>query len=77
MKMVMRIFQGVMKQLRRKDHQIENPAFMIFDMIYKPEFDNQKGVEILSERLGKLRGWLQGRFIDNNILRIQNNSITG
>ena len=62
-------FQGVMKQLRRKDHQIENPAFMIFDMIYKPEFDNQKGVEILSERLGKLRGWLQGRFIDNNILR--------
>ena len=62
-------FQGVMKQLRRKDHQIENPAFMIFDMIHKNDFDNQKGVEILSERLGNLRGWLQGRFIDNNILR--------
>ena len=28
-------FQGVMKQLRRKDHQIENPAFMIFDMLTK------------------------------------------
>ena len=27
-------FQGVMKQLRRKDHQIKNPVFMIFDMIY-------------------------------------------
>jgi len=62
-------FQGIMKQLRRKDHQIENPAYMIFDMIYKPEFDNQKGSEILSERLSKLRGWLQGRFIDSNILR--------
>ena len=62
-------FQGIMKQLRRKDHQIENPAYMIFDMIYKPEFDNQKGNETLSERLSKLRGWLQGRFINPNILR--------
>ena len=32
-------FQGVMKQLRRKDHQIENPAYMIFDMIHKPRSD--------------------------------------
>ena len=31
-------FQGIMKQLRRKDHQIENPAYMIFDMLHKPEF---------------------------------------
>lgn len=62
-------FQGVMKELRRKDHQIENPIFMIFDMIHKPEFDNQKGTEKLFERLAKLRGWLQGRFIDSNILR--------
>jgi DNA ligase 1 len=26
-------FQSVMKQLRRKDHQIENPKYMMFDMI--------------------------------------------
>ena len=45
-------FQGVMKQLRRKDHQIENPAYMIFDMIHKPNFDAQKGGPILSQRLG-------------------------
>ena len=62
-------FQGVMKQLRRKDHQIENPAYMIFDMIHKPNFDNQKGGPILSERLGALRGFLTGRYITNNILR--------
>ena len=53
-------FQGVMKQLRRKDHQIENPAYMIFDMIHKPNFDNQKGGPILSERLAALRGFLTG-----------------
>ena len=62
-------FQGVMKELRRKDHQIENPIFMIFDMIYKPEFDNQKGTEILSERLAKLRAWQGGRRTDAKILR--------
>jgi DNA ligase-1 len=62
-------FQGVMKQLRRKDHQIENPAYMIFDMLHKPNFDNQKGGPILSERLSALRGFLTGRFITTNILR--------
>ena len=62
-------FQGIMKQLRRKDHQIENPAYMIFDMLYKPNFDKGKSTDILSDRLCKLRGWLQGRFINNNILR--------
>ena len=51
-------FQGVMKQLRRKDHQIENPVFMIFDMIHKPDFDKNKSEEILSERLHKLRSWI-------------------
>ena len=51
-------FQGIMKQLRRKDHQIENPVFMIFDMIHKPDFDKNKSEEILSERLHKLRSWI-------------------
>jgi|TARA_B100000424_G_scaffold104468_1_gene78711 DNA ligase-1 len=62
-------FQGVMKELRRKDHQIDNPIFMIFDMIHKPDFDNKKGHLRLSDRLSQLRGWLGGRFIDTNILR--------
>ena len=42
---------------------------MIFDMIHKPEFDNQKGTEILSERLAKLRAWQDGRRTDAKILR--------
>ena len=51
-------FQSVMKQLRRKDHQIENPAFMIFDGIYKPDFDKGKSKIKLSDRLSTLRTWL-------------------
>ena len=62
-------FQGVMKQLRRKDHQIKNPAYMIFDMIHKPNFENQEGGPILSERLRALRGFLTSRFINSDILR--------
>ena len=53
-------FQSVMKELRRKDHQIENPVFMIFDMLHKPDFDKGKSTEILSYRIAKLRAFIEG-----------------
>ncbi len=61
-------FQGVMKQLRRKDHQIKNPAYMMFDMLNIKDFNNQKSEEILSDRLHTLRSFLDNN-IDTNILR--------
>ena len=36
-------FQGVMKELRKKDHTIPNPSFKIFDMITIDEFYSRKG----------------------------------
>ena len=36
-------FQGVMKELRKKDHTIPNPSYKIFDMITHDEFYSQKG----------------------------------
>jgi DNA ligase-1 len=36
-------FQGVMKQLKKKDHTIPNPSFKIFDMISHDEFYSKKG----------------------------------
>ena len=62
-------FQSVMKELRRKDHQIENPTFMIFDMIHKTEFDKGKSTDILSERLHTLRTWLGPRYDTKETLR--------
>ena len=62
-------FQGVMKQLRRKDHQIKNPAFMIFDMLSKKEFEDGKSERKLYPRLLTLRAWLKNRFINESILR--------
>lgn len=36
-------FQGIMKQLKKKDHTIPNPSFKIFDMITHDEFYTKKG----------------------------------
>ena len=50
-------FQGIMKQLRRKDHQIKNPAYMLFDMLSNAEFDSCKGDTLLENRLSTLSSW--------------------
>ena len=36
-------FQGIMKQLKKKDHNIPNPSYKIFDMITHDEFYSKKG----------------------------------
>ncbi|NBU33530.1 hypothetical protein EBS40_02780 [bacterium] len=36
-------FQGIMKQLKKKDHTIPNPSFKIFDMITHDEFYRKNG----------------------------------
>jgi DNA ligase-1 len=36
-------FQGIMKQLKKKDHTIPNPSFKIFDMISHDEFYTKVG----------------------------------
>ena len=63
-------FQGIMKELRRKDHQIENPIFMIFDMIHKPNFDMGGGGPDLENRLHSLRSWITTRHaLNSGVLR--------
>ena len=64
-------FQGVMKQLRRKDHQIKNPAYMVFDMLRNDEFDSGKGTEPLKTRLLKCRSWIRNN-LDNPMIEGKN-----
>ena len=66
-------FQSVMKEIRRKDHQIENPTFMMFDMLHLTEFNNKKSTDTLGERLHKLRSWQSNcndtlRYLDQSII---------
>ena len=44
-------FQGIMKEIRRKDHTIQNPKFLVFDCLTLEEFDNHKGTDKLADRL--------------------------
>ena len=44
-------FQGVMKQIRKKDHQIDNPKFFVFDQLTLEEFDNKTSVRPLTQRI--------------------------
>ena len=44
-------FQGIMKEIKRKDHTIKNPKYKVFDYLTLKEFDNQLSDRKLSERL--------------------------
>ena len=44
-------FKGIMKEIRRKDHTIENPKYVLFDCLTLEEFDSQKGNIKFSDRL--------------------------
>ena len=47
-------FQGVMKQIKRKDHTIENPKYVIFDCLTLDEFDTKKGIAFLTTRINRM-----------------------
>lgn len=44
-------FQAIMKLIRRKDFQISNPKYLVFDQIYRPDFYQQKSKTPFSKRL--------------------------
>jgi DNA ligase-1 len=59
-------FQGIMKEIRRKDHSIKNPKFLVFDYLTIEQFDTAgdcKNNTTLSQRLSLL-----GFLLDNENL---------
>jgi DNA ligase 1 len=69
-------FQSVMKEIRRKDHQIENPSFMVFDMLSGEEFNNKKGSHSLSTRLWRLRTFIESLENKNTLRYLDQAEIT-
>ena len=43
-------FQGIIKEIKRKDHTIENPFFYMFDLLTMEEFINKEGTTLFSVR---------------------------
>jgi len=44
-------FQGIMKQIKRKNHTIENPKYVMFDYLTLKEFDAKESEKTLAERI--------------------------
>lgn len=47
-------FQGIIKEIKRKDHTILTPKFLVFDILHQDEFDNKESDRIFSERMEEL-----------------------
>jgi len=46
-------FQGIMKQIKRKNHTITNPKYVMFDYLTLTEFNNKVSEQTLVERLSR------------------------
>ena len=55
-------FQSVIKEIRRKDHTIENPKFKVFDCLTLKEFDTGKSTRLFSERYDDIQ-WKVGNYL--------------
>jgi len=60
-------FQGILKQIQRKDHNIQNPKYWIFDILTVDEFTEKATSPNLAMRLNSRKYWIGE---SNNILEI-------
>lgn len=54
-------FQGIMKEIKKKDHTIENPMYQIFDMMTVDEFFGKTESPLFESRLAKVRSAMEGK----------------
>lgn len=47
-------FQGIIKEIKRKDHTIKNPFYFMFDMLTLEDFTRKESTIVLGDRLTKL-----------------------
>ena len=52
-------FQGIMKEIKRKNHTIKRPKFVVFDMLTVGEFGSQTSIRTFSERQQNLQAWFE------------------
>lgn len=62
-------FQGILKQIQRKDHTIENPRYQIFDILQAGEFAGDDESPLFSTRIECREQWL-GDLGSSNILEM-------
>lgn len=50
-------FQGIMKEIKRKDHTIQNPMLLAFDYLTLEAFESKQGTIKYTERMEMLKEW--------------------
>jgi len=58
-------FPGIMKQIKRKNHTIDNPRYVMFDYLTLSEFDSKTSEMVLTGRLGRFAK--VASYIENSI----------
>ena len=51
-------FQGIIKEIKKKDHTIKTPKYFVFDILTSLEFDSKKSESTFGERLSTLRAYI-------------------
>ena len=62
-------FKGVTKQMRKKDHIMQNPRYLVFDLLSLEEFQKRSSKRKFSDRIGVLES-LQNEFSKHPELEI-------
>lgn len=52
-------FQGIMKEITRKDHTIKNPSYCVFDLLNLEDFNKGCSTETYKPRLNKLKTFVE------------------
>ena len=52
-------FQGIIKEIKRKNHTIRRPKFMVFDMLTHDEFGSQTSTRTFKQRQDEMNAWFE------------------
>lgn len=66
-------FQGLMKEVTRKDHTIEKPRYNVFDLLTRSEFDGETESPNFSDRLNMMHELLNS---NNNVVLLEQERVT-
>jgi DNA ligase-1 len=66
-------FQGLMKEVTRKDHTIENPRYNVFDVLTRSEFDGETESPNFTDRLNMMHDLLTP---NKNVVLLEQEMVT-
>lgn len=66
-------FQGLMKEVTRKDHTIEKPRYNVFDLLTRGEFDGEDESPNFADRLNMMHDLLTP---NNNVVLLEQENVT-